>query len=376
MSTAPSTANSRTVKPSPLPNADKITSKKFLEEIKALTSYGKIDSLAGAYLFSGPVGVDKLSTALYIAKLCACLGTRDASCACRFCVSGFRTSPDVRLALLNEHGNLLSSTLTGLEAFFSSFPSTGAKRKVLVVENVDKVTNGTDTMLLKLLEDGIKSPDIAIFTTSNLSKVSLALRSRMTMVRFKGESCDEVEDRLGDSVAAIGVARASARMSLGSDTSYLSARKVLPQVFSGIMAGDSNRAWKACKPAFTGLDSGVVVAEVLRESFADLLESTSTGRQVSTINQGLALDITSNAEIWGPGVLASLVEDLGTLIRGRLPGQDLKSGIYRWLLKACAIASSREFKKVGAEEKVLAGITASGNVSAVTDDEIIIDFEG
>ena len=337
------------MRPNPLPNHDKITSKRFIEAVAGMAASRQSTGLVGSYLLTGPRSVSKLSTARYIAKLAVCTGTRDASCACRSCTTGLASCADVHLALVNEKGNLLASSLSGIDYFFSSHPTTGASRKVLIVEDIDKATNGTDMMLLKLLEGGIKPPDLALFTTSYPTRVNRALASRMSVVRFRGDTEEEALEALGESASARDLAKSRTRLSLGVTTpegkQYLSARKSLPLALAGIMASDPTRAWRAINGAVASPDSSLQMAEVLHEAMADMLALVGGFPQNAAILGAQKREMASHAVSWGQPSLASLADDLRVMIAVRLPGQDLRTHLYRWVLKASDMASRREFSK-------------------------------
>lgn len=358
-----------------IPNWDLIQSEGFKNSIASGSSWVPGNSFGGVFLFTGPASTNLLETAQYIARVSACLGTRDVSCTCRHCLSGLSASTDIHVATLNQYGNLLSSTLENLDRFFSSYPTSGAIRRVLIVESVERATTQSASSLLKVLEGGVQVPDMAIFTSSDVSGISRPLLSRMEVVRFGAPSAEGLKARYGSSQAGRDLALASKWLK-GADTEpYLAARKVISSVILGIQAGDVTRAWRAIQPCCGQVGARPAI-EVLYLAMTDMLSfcggsGEAEYRPAPTVLSSMREDMAAYALVWGEAHLASLADDLRAMLSA-VPGRDLRPTIYRWIVKAVALAATKKFVKPELSPTSLKGSAAIG---IETEDNIVIDFE-
>ena len=359
---------------SSIPNCGRIQSKGFLDSLGDPHAWVPGSKLGGVYLFVAPPGVGALDTAKSLAKLSACLGTKDQSCACRHCISGASSCADIRIATLNQHGNLLSASVEGLDRFFSSYPVSGACRKVLIVESVEKATATTASSLLKILEGTVQVPDLAIFTTSRPHLVSPPLLSRMEQVLFSGLGVTESRDRFGASQAGLDLSRSQRWLSQHSPEPYLSARKALPSVLLGVQASSVSRAWRALHPCLLSQDAARATTEVLLLAFTDML-SFCGGQEIpmpgATVLSSLKDDYTSYASTWGTSHLVSLADDLRNILSSVVAGRDMRTVMYRWVVKAASLTAGKNFVKA---EVSPTSVKLAGREPAVVEDDIIIDF--
>lgn len=360
---------------SSIPNCSKIQSKGFLSSLDDRQLWSQSSQFGGVYLFSGPPGVDTLATAKHIAKLSICLGTKDASCVCRHCVSGVSSCPDVHLATLNQHGNLLTATVENVDRFFSTYPSSGASRKVLIVESVEKATVSTASSLLKVLEGGVVAPDLAIFTSSRPQLISPPLRSRMSEVLFSGLDYEESKTRFGSSQSGTDLSASQRWLSLSTSDYYLQARKSLPSVILGVQASDAQRTWKALQPCLANHEMSKAAVEVLLLAVTDMLVLCSgpdTPMTPLTVLSSMKADASSYARTWGESHLVSLADDLRSVLTGVVQGRDMRTVMYRWVLKATSLASGKTFVKA---EIFPTSSKAPYKEPVVVEDDVKIDFE-
>ena len=359
---------------SSIPNCSKIQSKGFLSSLDDQKLWSTSSQFGGVYLFVGPPGVDLLATAKHIAKLSICLGTRDPSCVCRHCVSGIASCKDVHLATLNQHGNLLSATVENVDRFFSTYPSSGSVRKILIVESVEKATATTSSSLLKVLEGGVRVPDIAIFTSSRPQLISLPLRSRMSEVLFSGVDSEESRTRYGSSQAGIDLALSQRWLSQPATDYYLQARKALPSILLGVQASDVQRSWKALQPCLASHDMARAAVEVLLLAITDMLVlcgGPDSPMPATTVLSSMKADASSYARTWGESNLVSLADDLRTILTGVVPGRDMRTVMYRWVLKSTSLASGKTFVKA---EIFPTSSKAPYKEPIIVEDDIAIDF--
>lgn len=330
----------------------------------------------GVYILHSQSASHAGSVAASLASIAVCLGTRDESCPCGNCRSGITSCRDIFHVRPNEHGNVLAGSFDGINEFLGMPPLTGSRMKVLLVESLDKVTATSASSLLKLLEDqAILDSTLVLFTTSSYGSVPPPLRSRAV-----GVALPHMEEPAmpGGSLASQDLGRSSrwlSNMSGDGLTLYVEARKALPFIIGGIKANDPVRAWKSLSKVSRGPQASVASVEVLSLYMSDLLASACTAPGTwSTITGSDKLQASEDATSWGVSALASLSEDLSAAIRNRLPGQDLSSFLYRWVLKACELASKRTFRKAAAVQVLEVSSRKRDQVSV--EDEPVLALDG
>lgn len=148
--------------------------------LKRALSQGR---LAHAYLFTGPEGVGKRTTALALAQVVNCQGGTldgcDACQACRKIRAGLH--PDVRV-IEPEGTSLKIDQIRELQAEVALKPYEG-KRKVFIIDSAERMTEQAGNALLKTLEEPA-GETILILVTSNASAVLPTISSRCQEVRF------------------------------------------------------------------------------------------------------------------------------------------------------------------------------------------------
>lgn len=302
--------------------------------------------VSGAYILHSQSLPHAVGVAKSLAALAVCLGTRDPSCPCGNCRRGLDSCQDVFHVKPNEHGNVLAGSFTGLQEFLTLPPLTGCQVKVLLVDAVDKVTTTSASSMLKLLEDRVTiSSTLVLFTTASYGSVPAPLRSRAVSVPLPMQEAAPA----GSSLTSQDLTRSSrwlSAFSSGATADYTESRKALHFIIGGIKASDPVRSWKSLAKVSKGESQSLATAEVLSVYFSDLLAVACAAPGLKpTITESDKDQAAEDATAWGVSALASLLEDLSSAVSGRLPGQDLSSFLYRWMLKACGLASGRTFKK-------------------------------
>jgi DNA polymerase-3 subunit gamma/tau len=155
------------------------------------------DRVAHAYLFTGPRGTGKTSTARILAKALNCeKGPTSAPCgvceACRAIVNG--SSLDLIEMDAASHSKVEETReiLTGVP-----LATAGGLRKVYVIDEVHMLTTQSFNALLKTLEE---PPEHVVFVlaTTEAHKVLPTIVSRTQRFDFRRVPADAIEAHLGD----------------------------------------------------------------------------------------------------------------------------------------------------------------------------------
>lgn len=148
--------------------------------------------LANAYIFYGPGGIGKKLAALNFAKAINCASTgleagSEGAGGCDNCPSCKKIDslnhPDVRLTAPAKEGAAVK--IYDIRALIKdvSLKPYGARKKVYIIDEADKLTEEAANALLKTLEE--PSPDsILILITENLRNLLPTIRSRCQVITF------------------------------------------------------------------------------------------------------------------------------------------------------------------------------------------------
>ncbi len=151
------------------------------QTLRNAVRYGKV---AHAYLFTGPRGTGKTSTARILARAVNCLQPRDGEpCnSCSICVSMLdRRSLD--LVEIDGASNNSVDDVRELRERVNLRPAEG-RRKVFIIDEVHMLSIGAFNALLKTLEE---PPDHILFAlaTTELHKVPATVRSRCQLLELR-----------------------------------------------------------------------------------------------------------------------------------------------------------------------------------------------
>jgi DNA polymerase-3 subunit gamma/tau len=244
--------------------------------------------VAHAYLFSGPRGTGKTSTARILAKALNCLDVQDGE-PCGRC----EPCRDIaRGASLDVH-ELDAASNNGVDAMRDLVSraalATPGKRKVYIIDEVHMLSTAASNALLKTLEE---PPEHVVFVlaTTDPQKVLPTIRSRTQHFEFHLLDQHVLKELLGEVAADAGLAlpadgiEAAVRRGHGSARDALSMLdqvavtgvveddpRVLAKLVSSIAEHDISTALRAVAEAVaTGFDPqrlAVELVETLREQF-------------------------------------------------------------------------------------------------------------
>ena len=184
--------------------------------VRALRTAVKDGHVAHAYLFSGPRGTGKTSTARILAKALNCLAPVDGEpCgSCASCIEITRgTSMDVT--------ELDAASNNGVESIrdLISHAALGSpgRSKVYIIDEVHMLSTAAANALLKTLEEP-PSHVVFVLATTDPQKVPPTIRSRTQHLEFRLLGADTLETLLKD-------VRDDAGLSLDDDVVSLAVRK-------------------------------------------------------------------------------------------------------------------------------------------------------
>ena len=160
---------------------------------KALMSAFQNNKLSHAYLFVGPRGTGKTSTARILAKMVNCLD-KDAPCnKCTICTS-ITDGSNLDLIEIDAASNRGIEDIRALREKIKLAPSS-LKKKVYIIDEVHMLTTEAFNALLKTLEE---PPAHALFilATTDASKMPATILSRVQRLDFKLANPSELLEAL------------------------------------------------------------------------------------------------------------------------------------------------------------------------------------
>jgi DNA polymerase III subunit gamma/tau len=204
----------------------------------ALRNAVRTNRVGHAYLFSGPRGTGKTSTARILAKALNCAAVQDGEpCGvCESCVA-VRGGSSLDVLELDAASNNKIDDMRDLVAR-ASLGSPG-RWKVYIVDEVHMLTPGASNALLKTLEEP-PAHVVFVLATTDPQKVLPTLRSRTQLYDFHLLGNDVLKDLISDVNAAAGLGlddSAIQRVARKGNGSARDALSVLDQV---VAAGEAS----------------------------------------------------------------------------------------------------------------------------------------
>ncbi len=169
-------------------NLDEIDETSVAESLKKIVSQ---KSIPHAFLFAGPKGTGKTSTARILAKIVNCENLKDGKPCdkCKQCTS-ITNGSNLDVIEMDAASHRGIDDVRILRDAVKLSPVAG-KKKIYIIDEVHMLTTEASNALLKTLEE---PPEHVIFilATTNPEKLIETIRSRTTLIPFKKATSSEI----------------------------------------------------------------------------------------------------------------------------------------------------------------------------------------
>jgi DNA polymerase-3 subunit gamma/tau len=226
--------------------------------VRALQGAVKNDRVSHAYLFSGPRGTGKTTTARILAKALNCENPVDGDACdkCASCISITRGS-SLDVTELDAASNNGVDDIREITA--GAWHGTPGRWKVYIFDEVHQLTKAAAAALLKTLEEP-PSHVVFVLATTDPHKVLPTIRSRTQHLEFRLIGGDTLSSLLHDVEKAAGLKVDNSTIDAAVRIARGSARDALSALDQLIATGSVNDAQPAFEDLFSALSSNDAVA--------------------------------------------------------------------------------------------------------------------
>jgi DNA polymerase-3 subunit gamma/tau len=291
--------------------------------MQALTNAVREENVGHAYLFSGPRGTGKTSTARILAKALNCEKPVDGEpcCECESCVAmeAQKSLDVIELDAASNNGVDAMRDLVARAAL-----GTGGRAKVYIVDEVHMLSTAASNVLLKPLEE--PPPHVTwVLATTDPQKVLPTIRSRTQHFEFRLISDETLTALLNDvaadaglAVDALGIASAVRR----GRGSARDAESALDQIVAAGGPAEDDRSVDDLVEALCERDTGMalaavgravqagrdprVLAEAVLSHLRDNLLAVVAPEALSLSDDGIAAAAEQGRRLGPPGVTRAL----------------------------------------------------------------------
>lgn len=231
---------------------------------EALLNQLKIGKTVHAYLFVGPRGTGKTTTARILAKALNCKNlqdTGDPCCECQNCLE-IKNGSFIDLIEIDAASNRGIDDIRDLRDRVKLAPSLG-KKKIYIIDEVHMLTNEAFNALLKTLEEPPKHV-VFILCTTEFHKVPDTIKSRCQVFKFKRATLNQLVVKL-TTIAKEEKAMISKdelqRIAVASLGGFRDAETLLQQVIEGEISVDALTV-ASSKQGFIDLVNNLLAHEI------------------------------------------------------------------------------------------------------------------